>query len=640
MSVVSLTFPDGTSKEFPSGVTGLEIAKGISSGLAREALAVELNGEVLDLSRPLPGSGTFRILKWGDDGGKHAYWHSSAHLMAEAVEAIFPGTKFGIGPPIDNGFYYDIDMGDHTLSTDDLAKIEEKMYEFAKRDAPFIRETKSWEDAVAYFKAKGDPYKLELLDELKGETITFYHHGNFTDLCYGPHIPSTSRIKAIKLLSVAGAYWRGDVKRKMLQRIYGITFPSKNELDDYLFRIEEAKRRDHRKLGRELDLFVFHDVSPGAPFWLPHGMIIFRELERFLRAELDKRNYQEISTPIMVKKDLWEQSGHWSHYQENMFRIESDETIYSLKPMNCPESTYVYRHKLRSYKDLPLRFSEIGRLHRNEISGALGGMFRVRQITMDDAHIYCRPDQILSEITELLELVSHFYSVFGLKPSFNLSTKPENAMGDPALWEQAEESLRRALEANKIQFETKPKDGAFYGPKIDIQIEDAIGRDWQVATIQLDFVMLPERFDLEYVDEQGTRRRPVAIHRAIFGSFERFIGIITEHFAGAFPTWLAPVQAAVLPITDAFQDYAREVYEMLSRAGIRVELDGRNEKVGFKIREWELKKVPYMLVVGEKERGNRTVAVRQHRKGDLGAITIDDFCLKIKNEIDHKLLTS
>jgi threonyl-tRNA synthetase len=638
MAVITLTFPDGSKREFPQNTTGLEVAKSISAGLAREALAMEFNGEVWDLSRPLSCDGSLKILKWDEGGGKLAYWHSSAHLMAEAVEALFPGTKFGIGPPIEQGFYYDIDMGDHTLSPDDLLKVEEKMYELAKRDVPYRREQKSWEDAVAYFEAKGDPYKLELLDELKGQTITFYHQGNFTDLCYGPHIPSTGRIKAIKLLSVAGAYWRGDVKRKMLQRIYGIAFPAKKELDEYLFRLEEAKRRDHRKLGKELDLFIFHDVSPGAPFWLPKGMIIFRELEKFLRQELDRRGYEEISTPIMVKKDLWEQSGHWSHYKENMFCIDSDETTYSLKPMNCPESTIVYRYKLRSYKDLPLRFSEIGRLHRNEISGALGGMFRVRQITMDDAHIYCRPDQILSEISQLIELVTHFYSIFGLKPSFNLSTKPDGGMGDPALWEQAEMNLRKALEDNNITFQVKPKDGAFYGPKIDIQIEDAIGRDWQVATIQLDYV-LPERFELEYIDDHGVRRRPVAIHRAIFGSFERFIGIIVEHFAGAFPTWLSPVQAVVLPITDAFGEYAHEIFQTLSRAGIRVELDGRNEKIGFKIREWELKKVPYMLIVGEKEKRDRSVAVRQHRKGDLGTVPAEEFCRKIKNEIDQKLLT-
>ena len=640
MEKIKLTFPDKSVREFARGVTGLEIAKGISNSLAREALAIEFKGEVRDLSRRIEEDGPINILKWKDAGGKYAFWHSSAHVMAESIESLFPGTKFGIGPPIDEGFYYDIDMGDHSLSPEDLEKIENRMYEFASRDVPFQREEKSWEEAAEYFRKKGDPYKLELLEGLKGETISFYRQGNFVDLCYGPHIPSTGRIKAIKLLNVAGAYWRGDVKRKMLQRIYGVTFPSKQELDAHLFRLEEARRRDHRKVGKELDLFVFHDIAPGAPFWLPKGMIVFRELEAFLRSELDKRGYQEISTPIMVKKDLWEQSGHWTHYRENMFTLENEETTFSLKPMNCPESTYVFRHKIRSYKDLPLRFSEIGRLHRNELSGALGGMFRVRQITMDDAHIYCRPDQILQEIDGLIDLVSHFYSVFGLKPSYNLSTRPDNAMGDETLWSQAEASLEQALKNRQIAFNLKPKDGAFYGPKIDVQIEDAIGRQWQVATIQLDFVMLPERFALEYVAEDGSRQRPVAIHRAIFGSFERFIGIITEHFFGAFPAWLAPVQAVVLPITDAQLDYASKVCDLLKSDGVRAEVDTRNEKIGFKIREWELKKAPYMLVVGEKEKASGEVAVRQHTKGNVGNVAASAFLETIRQEIRQKLITS
>ena len=640
MVKIKLTFPDGSIREFEKGVTGKDVAQTISQGLAREALAVEVNGEVWDLSRKIFDDAAFKVLKWDEPGGKYAYWHSSAHLMAEAIESLFPGTKFGIGPPIDEGYYYDIDMGDHKLSPEDLVKIEERMYEFAKRDVPYVRTEKPWDDAVAYFKEKGDPYKLELLEDLKGQTITFYEQGNFIDLCYGPHLPSTGKIKAIKLLSVAGAYWRGSEKNKMLQRIYGITFPAKKDLDDYLFRLEEAKRRDHRKLGRELELFVFHDVAPGAPFWLPKGMIVFRELEKFLRSELDKRGYQEISTPIMVKKDLWEQSGHWEHYSENMFRIENDETIYSLKPMNCPESTYIYRQRIRSYKDLPLRFSEIGRLHRNELSGALGGMFRVRQITMDDAHIYCRPDQMLDEINKAIELITHFYAIFGLKPAFNLSTKPEGAMGEPKLWEQAENELKKALEKNNISYKLKPKDGAFYGPKIDIQIEDAIGRDWQVATIQLDFVMLPERFQLEYIAEDGSRQRPVAIHRAIFGSFERFIGIITEHFVGAFPVWLSPVQAIVLPITDDQMEYAASVSGKLKDAGVRVELDDRREKIGYKIRDAETHKIPYMLVVGQKEKDNASVAIRQHKKGDVGTIALTDFIGKITKEISEKSITN
>lgn len=634
-----LTFPDGNVREFHQSVTGFEVAQSISAGLAREALAIEVNGEVWDLSRSLPSDASIKLLKWDDANGKYAFWHSSAHLMAEAVEALFPGTKFGIGPPIEEGFYYDLDINGHSLSQEDLQNIETKMYDLAKLDSSYKREEKPWDNAVEYFKQKGDQYKLELLDELKGQTITFYHSGKFTDLCYGPHLPSTGKIKAIKLLSVAGAYWRGSEKNKMLQRIYAITFPSKKELDDYMFRLEEAKRRDHRKLGRELELFAFHDVAPGAPFWLPKGMIIFRELEKFIREELDREGYLEINTPILVKKDLWERSGHWAHYKENMFFFEQEgESTYSLKPMNCPESTYAFSYKTRSYKDLPLRFSEIGRLHRNEISGALGGMFRVRQITMDDAHIYCRPDQILSEINKLIGLVTKVYRIFGLEAQFKLSTKPDEAMGDPALWEQAEASLKSALESNGLKYSIKEKDGAFYGPKIDIQIKDAIGREWQVATIQLDFVMLPERFDLEYVGEDGARKRPVAIHRAIFGSFERFIGIITEHFAGAFPVWLAPLQVAVLPIADAHHDYAQKVFEELKANGLRAELDDRKEKINYKIRDWETKKVPYMLVVGQKEKENSTVSVRQHKHGDVGVVGLVEFAEKIKQEYLTKSL--
>jgi threonyl-tRNA synthetase len=639
-STIDIRFPDGSVKQFPGGVTGMEIALGISPRLAKAALSIEVNGEVRDLARPITGPSSVRILKWEDEGGKSAYWHSSAHLMAEAVEGLFPGTKFGIGPTIDNGFYYDLDMGDHRLSHEDLEAIEKRMRELSARDVPFVRRELSWDEAVAYFTEKGDPYKLDLLEGLKDQQISFYSQGDFTDLCYGPHIPSTGRIKAVKLLSVAGAYWRGDEKNKMLQRIYGIAFPSDAELQAYVQRLEEAKKRDHRKLGRELDLFVFHDVAPGAPFWLPKGMIIFRELEKFLRAELDVRGYEEINTPILVKKDLWEQSGHWAHYRENMFCVEADDTVYSLKPMNCPESTYAYRHKLRSYKDLPLRFSEIGRLHRNEVSGALGGMFRVRQITMDDAHIYCRPDQILSEISGIIDLISDFYGVFGLEPKYHLSTRPDDAMGEARLWDVAEESLKNGLESRSLTYQVKPKDGAFYGPKIDVQIEDAIGRSWQVATIQLDFVMLPERFDLEYIAEDGSRQRPVAIHRAIFGSFERFIGIITEHFAGDFPLWLAPVQAAILPITDAQHEYAAGIHAKFRKAGVRVEFDDRNEKIGYKIREWELKKVPFMVIIGDKERGSGNLSVRQRRKGDLGQAGVDEFMTRLLTDIARKTLTA
>jgi len=636
---INISFPDGSVRNFPAGVTGLEIATGISPRLAKAALAVEVNGQVWDISRPILEAARVRILKWEDSGGKYAYWHSSAHVMAEAVEALFPGTKFGIGPPIDNGFYYDLDMGDHPLVPTDLEAIEKKMGELTKRDVPFVRDEIPWQDAVDYFTEKEDPYKLEILNGLKGETITFYRQGEFTDLCFGPHLPSTGRIKAVKLLSVAGAYWRGDEKNKMLQRIYGITFPAAADLDAYVNRLEEAKKRDHRKIGKEMDLFAFHDIAPGAPFWLPKGMILFRELEKFIRAELDLRGYEEINTPILVKKDLWERSGHWDHYRENMFCIDADDTVYSLKPMNCPESTYVYKHRLRSYKDLPLRYSEIGRLHRNELSGALGGLFRVRQITMDDAHIFCRPDQVLGEISEIIDLMTDVYRVFGLTARFALSTKPEDAMGAAELWAVAETNLRTALESRSLKYEVNEKDGAFYGPKIDIQIEDAIGRLWQIATIQLDFVMLPERFELEYIAEDGSRQRPVAIHRAIFGSFERFIGIITEHFAGDYPFWLAPIQAVILPITDSQHEYAGGVHAEFKKAGIRADLDLRNEKIGYKIREWELKKVPYMIILGDKEKSSGKLSLRKRKKGDLGVVETGEVIERLVNDMKNKTLT-
>ncbi|MEN3038962.1 MAG: threonine--tRNA ligase, partial [Candidatus Kryptonium sp.] len=598
--------------------------------------AAKVNGVVIDLTKPLESDCEIQILTFDDPEGREVFWHSSAHLMAHAIEELFPGAKFGVGPPIEDGFYYDVDV-DRPLTPDDLVRIEEKMKELAQKDQPFIRKVVTKEEALEFFKKKGDPYKVEIIEQIDdSDTITFYSEGSFTDLCRGPHLPSTGKIKYVKLLSVAGAYWRGDSRNKMLQRVYGVAYPKKELLEEHLKRLEEAKKRDHRRLGKELELFVFHDIAPGAPFWLPKGMIIFRELEKFIREELDKRGYEEISTPILVKKDLWERSGHWEHYKENMFVLEVEDEIYSLKPMNCPESTYVYKMKTRSYRDLPLRLAEIGRLHRNEISGALGGMFRVRQITMDDAHIYCRPDQILNEINELIDFINYVYGIFKFEPAYYLSTKPDNAMGDPNLWEQAEQALKTALEQNGIKYGLKEKEGAFYGPKIDVQIKDALGRDWQVATIQLDFVMLPERFDLTYIDVDGQAKRPVAIHRAIFGSFERFVGILTEHFAGNFPVWLAPVQVTVLPITDAQNDYAKEVFEKLKNAKIRAEIDLRNEKINYKIREAETKKIPYMLVIGEREKINQTVSVRRHGKGDLGAFDLESFISRIKFEIESK----
>ena len=564
--------------------------------------------------------------------------HSCAHIMAQAVLEMFPEGKLGIGPPIEDGFYYDFALP-RPLPPEDLERIEARMREIIAGNHPFIRREVTPEEARALF--KDQPYKLELIEDIlqrgtdeygnplppgQRPVLTTYRHDTFEDLCRGPHVEHTGQIHpgAFKLLHVAGAYWRGDERRPMLQRIYGTAWETPEQLEQYLWRLEEAKKRDHRRLGRELDLFSFHEIAPGAPFWHPKGMVIFRELERLWREEHDRRGYQEISTPILVHRKLWEQSGHWEHYKENMFLLEVEGQEFSLKPMNCPESTIIYRSRLRSYRDLPLRLNEIGRLHRFERSGTLHGMLRVRQITMDDAHIYCRPDQILEEIDGVLDLIYSFYRIFDFQPEFFLSTKPPKAMGDPKLWEIAEEALRQALERRGIEYGLKEGEGAFYGPKIDVQVKDAIGRDWQLATVQLDFQM-PERFGLEYMDRDGAPKRPVMIHRAIFGSFERFIGILTEHYAGAFPVWLAPVQAVVIPITDRHVSYAHEIGVRLREAGLRVEVDDRSERMQAKIRDAQLQKVPYMLIVGDREQAAGTVAVRLRTGEDLGAMSLEAF---------------
>jgi threonyl-tRNA synthetase len=555
--------------------------------------------------------------------------------MAQAVKQLFPEVKLAIGPAIEDGFYYDFAKPEPFMA-EDLGRIEERMREIITRDFPFIREEMPRDEALRLFEARGEPFKVEILRGIEAPVVSLYRQGDFVDLCRGPHVPSTGHIKAFKLLSTSGAYWRGDERNPMLQRIYGTAWHAQEELDRYLWRLEEAKRRDHRKLGRELDLFVFHDVSPGAAFWLPRGMVIFRELERVWREVHDARGYQEISTPVLVHRKLWEQSGHWEHYRENMFLVEVEEQVFSLKPMNCPESTYVYRHHLRSYRDLPLRFSELGRLHRFERSGTLAGMFRVRQFTQDDAHIYCRPDQIEAEILEVIEIVQVLYGTFGFEPRFFLSTKPDTAMGDPALWAQAEAALEGGLKKHDLAYEVRAGEGAFYGPKIDVVIADVLGRDWQLATIQLDFVMLPERFGLEYIDSDGQAKRPVAIHRAIYGSFERFVGILTEHFAGAFPTWLAPVQVRVLPVSEKTADYGRSVFERLREAGVRAEMDDRNEKLGYRIREAQLQKVPYMLVVGEREARDGTVSLRRRTGEDLGPHPLQRILAELVAEIGSR----
>jgi threonyl-tRNA synthetase len=645
MKKITITFPDGSKQEFDSGSTGGQIAETISRGLAKKALSVSVNGEVWDLARPITEDATVKILTWENPEGKSTYWHSSAHLMAEAVETLFPGAKFGIGPAIENGFYYDIDMGEHSLTNEDLSAIESKMVEFANRDVPYKREEVPWEHAVEYFTKKGDQYKLELLDEFKGQKISMYHHGNFTDLCYGPHLSSTGKIRFIKLMSVAGAYWRGNEKNKMLQRIYGITFPSKQELDEYLFRIEEAKRRDHRRIGAEMELFLLTPkVGSGLALWMPKGTVIREELEKFLRDEQRKRGYQPVVTPHIANLELYKTSGHYPYYKDSQFApitMESGEQ-FLLKPMNCPHHHQIYAARPRSYRDLPIRLSEFGTVYRYEQSGELNGLIRVRGLTQDDAHIYCAHDQLKEEIKQTVELTQFVFHTFGMEVSTRLSFRDnkntEKYGGDMAFWEQAEREIKEVADEMKLDYFVGIGEASFYGPKIDFMVKDAIGRTWQLGTVQVDYVM-PERFQLEYTGSDGLKHRPVIIHRAPFGSFERFIGILIEHYAGEFPLWLTPVQTVVLPITDAQAEYGIKVVQDLKNAGIRTELDDRNEKIGYKIRDWEMKKVPYMLIVGEKEKASGTVSVRQHKKGDLGGIALETFISQIHEEVANKSIT-
>ncbi len=646
MSNVKITFPDGKSKEFESGVTGKEIAESISKGLAQAALAVSVNGETWDLDRPITVDANFKILKWEDDEGKYAFWHSSAHIMAEAVEALFPGTKFGVGPPIEVGFYYDVDIPDHNLTAEDLTRIEHKMSELIKKDSPFIREEKVWVDAVKFFSEKKDPYKLELLEGLKGETITFYHSGDFTDLCYGPHLPSNGKIKALKLLSVAGAYWRGNEKNKMLQRIYGVTFPNQKELDLHLQRLEEAKKRDHRKLGQELDLFLLTPkVGGGLPLWMPKGTVIREVLESFLREEQKKRGYLPVVTPHIGNLNLYKTSGHYPYYKDSQFPpIKVEEEEYLLKPMNCPHHFQIYAARPHSYRELPIRLCEFGTVYRYEQSGELNGLTRVRSFTVDDSHMFVRQDQLKQEVCDVIDLIKLVFknlgfSDFKTRLSFRDPKDKEKFGGQDHLWEQAQSDIKAAADQMSLDYTIAEGEAAFYGPKIDFIVNDVLNRKWQLGTVQIDYVM-PERFDLEYTGNDGQKHRPVVIHRAPFGSMERFIGVLIEHYAGYFPLWLAPVQAVVLPISDAFISYAEEIVGTLKKNDIRIELDYRNEKIGYKIRDWETKKVPYMLVVGEKEKNSSTVSVRIHKKGDIGQMTIGELISRIKDEIDRKILTA
>lgn len=635
MADIKITLKDGSVKEFAAGTTLLDIAKSISQKLGKQALLAVVDGVNKDLSDKLEHDAAVEFVTPDTPEGLHAIRHTAAHVMAQAIQHLFPDVKFAIGPAIANGFYYDLDS-EHTFTPEDLQAIEKEMAKIVKQNIPLQRAELPRSEALAMFAAKDEKYKVELINDLpKDAIISTYTQGDFTDLCAGPHCPSTGRVKAFKLQSIAGAYWRGNEKNKMLQRIYGTAFPSKEELDAYLHMLEEAAKRDHRKLGKELDLFAIMDEGPGFPFFLPNGMVIRNELINYWRQVHRRYGYEEIKTPMILSRKLWETSGHWDHYKENMYFTQIDEQDYAIKPMNCPGGMLVYKLHPHSYKELPIRAGELGLVHRHELSGALHGLFRVRCFTQDDAHIFMMPSQIRSEIKNVISLFDEVYATFGLKYHAELSTRPENSMGDDATWELATQGLRDALEDCGLDYVVNEGDGAFYGPKIDFHLTDSIGRTWQCGTIQLD-MQLPERFELTYTGEDGLKHRPVMIHRVVYGSIERFIGILIENYAGAFPAWLAPCQVRILPITDKHVEYAKKLADKMFALGLRVHLDDRNEKLGYKIREAQVQKVPYTLVVGDKEMEEGTVNVRRRGEGDIGAMPQDEFISMLQKEIKEK----
>ena len=632
---LKVTFPDGQIKEFAQAQTALEIAKSISSKLAKKALAAKIGvaGEekIVDLALPLEGDLQLQILTFDDEEGKKVFWHSSAHIMAQAIKRLFPDTQFGIGPAIKEGFYYDVDSS-HVFVPEDMEAIQQEMLKIAKENLPFQRQELPRAEAPSFFTERGEGYKQILINDLPEDAvISTYTQGDFTDLCRGPHLPTTGLIKAAAVLSFAGAYWRGDAKNKMLQRIYAITFPDKKELDAYLFRIEEAKKRDHRKLGAELGLFTFVDEGPGFPIFLPNGIVLRNQLEAYWRELHTKAGYVEIRTPVILNRSLWERSGHWDHYKENMYFTQIDGEDYAIKPMNCPGGILAYKHNMHSYRELPMRVGEIGLVHRHELSGALHGLMRVRAFWQDDAHIFMLPEQIKQEIIGVINLIDTVYKQFGFSYYVELSTMPEDHAGDEAVWEEATQALREAMQSINMPYQLNEGDGAFYGPKLDFHLTDSIGRTWQCGTIQLDFVM-PERFDMTYIGEDNQKHRPVMIHRTCFGSIERFIGILTEHYAGAFPLWLSPVQARILTITEHQNDYAQSVAEQLRGAGLRVETDLRNEKIGYKIREARNLKTPYILVIGAKEAEAGALAVRKRGSEESTVMPVADFIAQAEAE--------
>lgn len=625
---------DGSKLEMPEGCKIEEVAQKISAGLARASLAARLDGEIVEMNHVADKGGKIEFLTFEDEDGRKVYRHTASHVLAQAVKRLYPNTKLAIGPAIDNGFYYDFDT-EIPFTADVLEKLEAEMKKIIKEDLPLVRSVKPREEAVKYMEEKGEPYKVELINDLPEDSVvSFYTQGDFTDLCAGPHLASTGKLKAIKLTSCTGAYWRGNEKNKMLSRVYGTAFPKQSELDEHLARIEEAKKRDHRRLGKELGIFALLEEGPGFPFFLPKGMIVKNTLIDYWRRIHTREGYQEISTPIMLRRELWETSGHWDHYKNNMYTTTIDDNEFAVKPMNCPGGMLVYKLEPRSYKDLPMRLGELGIVHRHEKSGEMHGLMRVRCFTQDDAHIFMTPEQITGEIKGVVRLINEVYNVFGFKYHVELSTMPEDHLGSLEDWEAATNGLRAALDEMHMPYVVNEGDGAFYGPKIDFHLEDSLGRTWQCGTIQLDF-QLPMRFEAEYTGSDGEKHRPIMIHRVCFGSIERFIGILIEHFAGAFPTWLAPVQVKLLPISDRQHDYAAEVAKKLTSAGIRVETDTRNEKIGYKIREAQLEKVPYMLVIGDKECENGTVAVRSRKNGDMGTESLDTFIADVRKEIDE-----
>lgn len=637
MAQISIYLKDGSQRALEQGATAFDLARDISGRLAKEAMVAEVNGKVVDLSHVLADGDHVNIYKFEDEAGEHAFRHTSAHILAQAVKRLFPGTMLAIGPAIDNGFYYDFDS-EHVFTEEDFAKIEEEMKKIVKEDIKLERFEMPRNEALEFVKENGEAYKVELINDLpEGEIISFYRQGEFTDLCAGSHLPSTGQVKAIKILSVAGAYWRGDSSRKMLQRIYATSFTKASELEAYLNRLEEAKKRDHRKLGKELQLFAMMEEGPGFPFFLPKGMVLKNKLLEYWREVHNKAGYVEIETPIILNRQLWETSGHWYHYKENMYSLTIDEEDYAIKPMNCPGGMLVYKTDMRSYKDFPLRMGEIGRVHRHELSGALHGLMRVRAFTQDDAHIFMLPEQIKDEIKNVARLVDEIYTTFGFKYHVELSTRPEESMGTDEEWALAENSLQGALEELGLPYKLNPGDGAFYGPKIDFHLEDCIGRTWQCGTIQLD-MQLPQRFDLNYIGKDGEKHKPIVIHRVAFGSIERFLGILIEHFAGKFPAWLAPVQVKIIPIADRHAEYGLTVKAALEARGLRVEIDERSEKIGYKIREAQMEKVPYMLIVGDKEVEEQQLSVRSRDRGELGAQSLEAFIAQIEEEIRTKAI--